>query len=112
MGPRALPAGAARGYDISEADMDHYFRFIMMSALGLWGVVIVLKTLIEGLFNDWDAYADLRAVWKGNSVAKGILPVQRTEDFLLEIENAKAPTFNTRLTEKRLAQSPVEAVPL
>lgn len=38
----------------------HYFRFMVCLGFGLFGMTLVLRILMDALFNDWDPMADLR----------------------------------------------------
>lgn len=37
-----------------------YIRFIIFLAIGLFGVAMLLKTLLDALFVDWDVTGDMR----------------------------------------------------
>ena len=40
-----------------------YVRFMMFLAIGLSGVCMVMKTLLDTLFADWDVVSDLKYVF-------------------------------------------------
>jgi len=72
-----------------------YFRFILCLGIGLVGVAIVLKTLFDVLFEDWDVIADIRAMWADLS--------RRSKRIIL-VEPAlegKVAKLSTRLVEDR-----------
>lgn len=41
-----------------------YLRFMICLAVGLIGISLVLKTLMDVLFNDWDVEGDLQKAWQ------------------------------------------------
>jgi hypothetical protein len=85
--------------------MELYIRFMTTLAFGLVGLGMVMKVLLENLFHDWDAFADLGAWMRSLSETKRpSWEEERVEDILLELEKAKAPTFNTRLIDVRREQ--------
>ena len=84
--------------------MELYFRFMMTLAFGLVGLSVVLKVLLDGIFSEWDAFADLGDWLKGVSEGKGLVRTDRAEDIMLEIEKSKAPTMNTRLLDQKREQ--------
>ncbi|MBI3550983.1 MAG: hypothetical protein HY077_00570 [Elusimicrobia bacterium] len=80
--------------------MELYMRFMVTLACGLLGVGMVLKVLLDGLFHEWDAVADMgefmRTGWHQKQA-----PTQRVEDVMLEIENARTPTLSTSIYEQK-----------
>lgn len=84
--------------------MQTYIRFMVDLAFGLAGVSLVLKVLLDGLFNDWDVVADVEATIKAMSDSKGLALSGRREDVMLEIEKSRASTFSTRLIDIRREQ--------
>ena len=80
-----------------------YIRFMVALAVGLCGLAIVLKTVIDTLFTDWDAVADLRRWWRATK-AKNLRASGRAEDLLLEIEKAKTAAPTVRMLDDRREQ--------
>jgi hypothetical protein len=80
--------------------MELYMRFMVTLACGLLGVGMVLKILLDGLFHEWDAVADMgdfmRTGWHARSST-----AQRAEDVMLEIEKARTPTLSTSLYDQK-----------
>src|SRR5438445_95648 len=80
--------------------MELYMRFMVTLACGLLGVGMVLKVLLDGLFHDWDAVADMgefmRTGWHHRHT-----PNQRVEDVMLEIEKARTPTLSTSIYDQK-----------
>ncbi|WP_410959510.1 hypothetical protein, partial [Salmonella sp. SAL4432] len=67
-----------------------YIRFMFCLAVGLAGLGIVLKTVIETLFHDWDLVAEVGEAWRqwmrgDHAAGKG-----RVEDILLDQETNKS----------------------
>lgn len=85
----------------NEVKMEMYMKFWGTLAVGLWGAGFVLKTLLDELFQDWDAWADLKAWIRGVLEGGKLTRLERAEDVMLEIEKAKSPTTSTRLLDQR-----------
>ena len=99
-GHRTLVHCASGGYnEIGEADME-YARFLMCAALGLMGVCLVLKTLLDTLLSDWDIQSDLRQALRRPS------RVTSLADLILEDEDTKPAALATRM--ERSARSGME----
>lgn len=82
--------------------MELYMKFVSTLAFGLVGAGMVLKIVLDELFMEWDAVADLAAWLKSWSESKTVLSLAgRREDVLLEAEKSRAVTLNTRLLEER-----------
>ena len=85
--------------------MDLYIRFLFTTSLGLLGISQVLTILIDGLFSEWDAFAEFGAylgeLYAGDEKA---LILERAEDVMLQIEKDKIVPKSTRLLQQRRAQ--------
>lgn len=81
-------------------DMDLYFRFLVSLAAGLLGVGLVLKVLLDGIFNDWDAVADMGDLFR-NGLRLKHAAGQRAEDVMLEAEKANAVVLTTSIYEQK-----------
>lgn len=79
--------------------MEAYFQFLVLLACGLAGLCLVLKVLLDKLFDDWDVFAELAAFWKACYADKNFLRLERTEDRMMDVERSQAPDMNTRLIE-------------
>ncbi len=84
--------------------METYIRFMTTLAFGLLGTSMVLKVLLETIFHDWDAFADLGEWAKEAVKSRAYEQGQRVEDFQLEIEKSRAPRLNTRLYDIKREQ--------
>ena len=85
--------------------MDLYFRFMVATAFGLVGISQVLTLLIDGLFSEWDAFAELGDYLKELYTGDGrALSLERAEDVMLQIEKDKFVPSSTRLLQQRRAQ--------
>lgn len=100
--PTAQAPRAPRGYN--KRKMEMYMKFWGTLAVGLLGAGFVLKTLLDELFQDWDAWADLKAWVRAQIEGASLKRMERAEDVMLEIENAKRTTSSTRLLDKRREQ--------
>lgn len=80
-----------------------YWRFMVSLAFGLVGLGLVLKVLMDKLFNDWDLFSELgRAVsdfWNGRRLVK----LDRPEDILAS-RVEKTRELTTRLVDQRREQ--------
>lgn len=81
--------------------MEHYVKFMSSLAIGLMGVGLVLKVLLETIFNEWDAFNDVHARFQAYISGKHHVGLIRPEDILLEAENRNASTTSTRLLDQR-----------
>lgn len=81
--------------------MEMYMKFWGTLAVGLLGAGFVLKTLLDEIFQDWDAWAEFKVWARGIMEGSSLRYQERAEDVMLEIEKAKAPTTNTRLLDQR-----------
>lgn len=85
--------------------MELYFKFLLTMGAGLIGMGLVLKILIDGLFNDWDLFGDLGALAKATYEGKALTLVERPEDVQLEIEKGKAASVrSSRLIDVKREQ--------
>ena len=69
--------------------MELYVKFMFTLTLGLVGVGLVMKTVLETLFSDWDPAQDMRRWWKSYSHRSSALDHVRAEDILQEIEGRR-----------------------
>ncbi len=83
--------------------MELYIRFVVTLALGLLGVVMVLKVMLDGVFNEWDAVADLGYFFRHGFQNRWVAS-ERVEDVMLELEKSKTPTLTTSIYEKKRQQ--------
>jgi len=70
-----------------------YFRFIICLTIGLLGVALVLRTLFDALFLDWNFVEDFRKMFSG-------FGRKRQRYVLLDGPNGKT-RLSTRLIEER-----------
>ena len=63
-----------------------YVKFMFTLAIGLVGVGMVLKTLLETLFNEWDAVRAFQRGWHALYHARHHSAPVRAEDILMELE--------------------------
>lgn len=63
-----------------------YVKFMFTLTVGLVGVGMVLKTLLETLLHEWDAVAEIRAGWHSLFHSRPYAESVRAEDILMEIE--------------------------
>jgi hypothetical protein len=68
--------------------MELYVRFMLTLTTGLAGVGLVLVTLFETLFRDWDPAVDLRRWWRHYHRHQNTSSV-RAEDILSELEGRR-----------------------
>ena len=74
-----------------------YVKFMFTLTVGLVGVGMVLKTLLETLLHEWDVIADVEHAWNAMFHARPYADSVRAEDILMEIEHDK----NKRLVLER-----------
>lgn len=63
-----------------------YVKFMFTLAVGLVGVGMVLKTLLETILHEWDAVYAVRNGWHSLFRARPYAESVRAEDILMEIE--------------------------
>jgi hypothetical protein len=66
--------------------MEMYIKFMFTLTVGLVGVGMVLKTLLETILHEWDAVAEVKAGWHSMFHARPYAESVRAEDILMEIE--------------------------
>ncbi|UPT73086.1 MAG: hypothetical protein M0D55_14450 [Elusimicrobiota bacterium] len=69
------------------SSMELYVKFMFTLAVGLVGVGMVLKTLLETLLHEWDAVREANLAW--DSLFRARHPYAesvRAEDILMELE--------------------------
>lgn len=79
-------------------------KFMMWLTVGLLGVGMVLKVLMDELLNEYDAPAAF-GQWMRDVVSnKSLLNHHRAEDMLLELEKAKTTEGSVRRIDQRREQ--------
>lgn len=78
-----------------------YIRFMASLAFGLLGLGLVLKVLLDQLFNDWDAVAAFKRFFRETFIGGRHVARTRAEDVLMEAENFRPRELSTRHIEKR-----------
>ena len=63
-----------------------YIKFMFTLTVGLVGVGMVLKTLLETILHEWDAVSEIKAGWHSLFRARPYADSVRAEDILMEIE--------------------------
>lgn len=63
-----------------------YIKFMFTLTVGLVGVGMVLKTLLETILHEWDAVSEIQAGWHSLFRARPYADSVRAEDILMEIE--------------------------
>jgi hypothetical protein len=84
--------------------MQLYVKFMFTLTLGLAGVGLVMKTVIETLFSDWDPVVDARRWWKNATHRHSGIESVRAEDILQELEGRRrgdAPRPPARAIDRR-----------
>ena len=66
--------------------MEMYVKFMFTLTVGLVGVGMVLKTILETILNEWDATREIQASWRAMFHARFYADSVRAEDILMEIE--------------------------
>jgi hypothetical protein len=84
--------------------MELYVKFMSALAFGIVGAGLVLKILLETIFNDWDIFTDLSQRARLYLQGKHQVELLRPEDILLEAEKRGAPKHSTRLVDLRREQ--------
>jgi hypothetical protein len=84
--------------------MELYVKFMGTLAFGVVGVGLVLKVLLETLFNDWDALNDIYERFQAWISGKHQVQLLRPEDILLEAEKRGQHQGSTRLVDIRREQ--------
>jgi len=84
--------------------MELYVKFMGTLAFGVVGVGLVLKILLETIFNEWDAFNDIAD--RANVYLKGKHQVEllRPEDILLEAEKRGGSQRQLSVLDARRAQ--------
>lgn len=84
--------------------MELYLKFMGMLAFGLAGVGLVLKVLLETLFNEWDAFSDVYARSQAYLEGRRHVHLIRPEDILLEADKNDEWGSSPRLVDVRREQ--------
>lgn len=63
-----------------------YVKFMFTLTVGLVGVGMVLKTLLETILHEWDAVHEIQNGWHALFHARPYADSVRAEDILMEIE--------------------------
>lgn len=69
--------------------MQLYVKFLFTLTVGLIGVGLVLKTLLESLFREWDAVRDFRRWTRSLLQHRPASDPVRAEDILMELERGR-----------------------
>jgi hypothetical protein len=72
------------------SSVEMYVKFVFTLSVGLVGVGMVLKTLLETVLHDWDAVHALRHGWRAALKPRPYAESVRAEDILMEIERDHA----------------------
>ena len=78
-----------------------YLKFMGTMAVGMLGIGLFIKVLLDKLFVDWDAFDDLEHYVKETYKGRRMHHVNLTEDILMEKEKARPYELSTRLIDKR-----------
>ncbi len=81
--------------------MTMYLKFVGTMALGMLGIGLLMKVLLDRLFVDWDAVEDLETYVKDAYRGRRMNHVHLTEDILMEKEKARPTELTTRMIDKR-----------
>ncbi len=81
--------------------MTMYLKFVSTMALGMLGIGLLMKVLLDRLFVDWDAVEDLETYVKDTYRGRRMHHVHLTEDILMEKEKARPTELSTRMIDKR-----------
>ena len=82
--------------------LELYVRFMFTLAVGLVGLGMVLTTVMETLFRDWDPVRAARRWWRQLAFRHSVSDV-RAEDILMEIEGRRSGSgFESRLNGSTL----------
>jgi hypothetical protein len=81
-----------------------YVRFVFWLAIGLSGLALVLKIVIDEFFCDWNAARELRAIVRAQLSAWNHRRDGRAEDWMLALENRRRTQSNIRLVDQRREQ--------
>lgn len=84
--------------------MELYVKFMGSLAFGIAGVGLVLKVLLETLFNDWDAFTDLADRAQVYLKGKHQVELLRPEDILLEQEKRTGSQRKVSVLDARREQ--------
>ncbi len=79
-----------------------FMRFAICLAFGLFGLAIVLKTLIDVMFTDWDLFAEMKIWFKDMSKRK------KPEYVLIDDGTMHKPRLATRVQAGRAKPSVAE----
>lgn len=78
-----------------------YMKFMVTLAFGLAGLAMVMKILMDRVFNDGDFLAEVGEYIKGLKYRATVVRFGRTEDVLMEAERNKPRELTTRLLDQR-----------
>lgn len=67
-----------------------YVKFMFTLTVGLVGVGMVLKTLLETILHEWDAVHEIRSAWTALFRSRPYAESVRAEDILMELERDHA----------------------
>lgn len=75
--------------------MELYVKFMFTLTIGVAGLGVVLKTVIDTLFADWDPVADFRRWWRHYSHSRSVASIH-AEDILSELEGRRHGRYAPR----------------
>ncbi len=88
--PSARAPSPFRGYNVDMSSMEMYVKFMFTLTVGLVGVGMVLKTLLETILHEWDAVREIQNGWHALFHARPYADSVRAEDILMEVEHGYA----------------------
>ena len=103
--PKDPTTGGVGCYNTLEDEHMAYMRFMICLAIGLTGVCMVLKTLLDTLFADWDVISDFQMVAHKPSFHHH--SAKLLED---EIVDKDAPKLATRMDPRKRETADRETV--
>jgi len=86
MGPGAQAKTRLACYHEGMTGMQLYVKFMFALSIGLVGLGLVLTTMMETLFLEWDAPRELKRWWRRYTLARAHRELVRAEDILFELE--------------------------
>lgn len=86
--------------------MEMYLKFMFTLTVGLVGVGMVLKTLLDTLLHEWDAVRAVSRGWHALCHARPHAELVRAEDILMELDR----DYNKHRMPERLIDRRREAL--
>ena len=84
--------------------MEMYIKFMTWLTVGMFGLGMVLKVLMDELLNDYDAPAALGQWVRDVASNRSLMHHHRAEDMLMEMEKAKTTEGAVRRIDQRREQ--------